>query len=122
MTAKTPANEENVRSISRITGADMSSGAEYRFCTVQADGTVVVSGANANALGVIRGKAGLGHAIEVGISGRMLVVLGGTVAAGAEVESDSSGAAVTKSSGPSLGISLTGGSAGDVSDVVFDRG
>lgn len=122
MAILTPANEENVRSISRVTGVDMSVTGEYRFAKVQADGTVVLAGAGDAAIGVVRGKVGLGHAIEIGFSGRMLVILGGTVAAGASVQSDANGAAITYASGEKLGTTLTGGVAGDVSDVLFDRG
>ncbi len=124
MTANTPANYEAVRCISRVAGQDMSgTGTEYRFCVVQADGTVIVNtNAGAKCLGVLNGKAPLGAPVEVGIGGRNLVVLGGTVVAGGDVESDANGAAIAYSSGERLGTSLTGGSAGDISDIVFDRG
>lgn len=122
MTANTPANEENVRSISRITGADFSVSGEYCFVKVQADGSVILGGNGDACIGVTRGKASLGHAIEVGISGRMLVQLGGTVVAGASLQCDANGHAITYASGEKMGTSLTGGVAGDISDVLLDRG
>lgn len=124
MTANTPANYEAVRCISRVAGQDMTgTNTEYRFCVMQADGTVVVNtNAGAKCLGTLNGKAPMGAPVEVGIGGRNLVVLGGTVAAGADIESDGNGAAILYSSGERLGTTLTGGVAGDISDIVFDRG
>lgn len=113
-------NYEKVQSISRIAGADLSD-SQYRFTKVNAAARVVLAGSGERAMGVTIGKAEEGRAIEIGIGGRLLVVLGATVAAGADVQSDANGAAITQTStGISCGTCLEGGVAGDVTSIVFD--
>lgn len=117
-----PSNLEKVQSISRIAGSDMSGAnpGQYRFGEIQADGTIKVAGAGVRADGVILGKQIAGHAIEVGIAGRLLITYGGTVTAGDALSSDANGAAITQSStNDVLGTALESGVAGDVGSLLF---
>ncbi len=117
-----PSNLEVVTSISRIAGSDMSgtNPGQYRFGEIAADGTVHIAGAGVRADGVILGKQILGHAIEVGIEGRLLIVYGGTVTAGDALSSDANGAAVTQSASNDVcGTALESGVAGDVGSMIF---
>jgi len=119
-----PANEEQVRSISRIAGADFSGDNTglYRFVKVASTEKVVLCDSGDNALGVLRGKAAEDQAIEVAIGGRVLVELGASVTAGARIQSGAGGAAITLASGADLGVALNTGVTGDVISAVLDAG
>jgi hypothetical protein len=81
----------------------------YRF--VKADGSLC--GAGALAYGITEaGAEAAGKALAVTLNGEVLIELGGTVAAGAKVESDVSGKAVTLSTGEFAGVVRDAGSAG----------
>lgn len=117
-----PSNLEKVQSISRIAGADFSGSnpGQYRFVNIAADGTVALAGAAANVEGILLGKQIAGHAIEVGISGRLLVVAGATVTAGQQASSDANSAAIPQAStAPVCGTFLESGVAGDIVSVLF---
>jgi hypothetical protein len=143
-----PANFERVQSISRTAGADFSQPGvgEYRFCVVNPNpvtnytnpdnpglwygspggppeipaGNVILCGVGAQALGVIAGKALPGQPIEVQDGGRALVVCGGAVAVGDELQSDANAAAITHTgSGHILGLALDAGVAGDIISMSF---
>lgn len=144
-----PANFERVLTVSRRAGADYSQPGvgEMRFgvinpnpvtgqtnpsqpgrwygpatdtFTVEA-GNVIVNTANGGRCPyVISGKALPGQPLECTFAGRTLVVLGGTVAAGARVQSDANGAAITQaSSGIALGTALEAGVEGDIISIEF---
>lgn len=117
-----PSNLEKVQSISRIAGADFSGSnpGQYRFVIVAADGTVTLSGAAALADGILLGKQIAGHAIEVGIGGRLLVVAGAAIVAGQDLSSDANSAAIPQAStAPILGTALESGAAGDIISVLW---
>lgn len=108
-----PSNSERVVSITRIAGADLTT-KQNRFCKVQSDSRVILAGNGDRALGVLQGKADTDRAVEVAVGGRVLVVLGASVTAGASVQSDANGAAITQTStGVVLGQFLESGSAGE---------
>jgi Uncharacterized conserved protein (DUF2190) len=126
-------NYERVRSISRIAGADFSgTQGEYRFCKINPNpatvngtsidpGAVILAGNGDRAVGVLIGKQVPGHAIEVGVGGRLLVVAGAAIAYGAAVQSDANGAAITQAStGCVEGIAYESASqAGDIISIEF---
>lgn len=127
-------NYERVRSISRIAGADFSGAnpGQYRFCKINPNaavvngvaidaGAVILSGNGDRSLGVIIGKQIPGHAIEVGVGGRLLVVAGAAIAANALVQSDANGAAVTQNGGgKGEGIAIEAAAqAGDIISIEF---
>jgi len=79
-----------------------------------------ICGAGAKALGVNQVTVEAGEDMPVTYLGIMLVVAGGAVASGAEVESDASGKAVTLAAGESNGRALDAATAdGDVIRVVL---
>lgn len=124
-------NYERVRSISRIAGADFSAAQGiYRFCKVNPNpavvggvnidaGAVILAGNGERAIGVLCGKQIAGHAIEVALEGRVLVVAGAAIAVGAVVQSDGNGAAITQAStGCVMGEALeAAGGAGTVISI-----
>jgi hypothetical protein len=126
-------NYERVRSISRIAGADFSGNnpGQYRFCKINPNaavvngvsidaGAVVLSGSGDRSLGVLIGKQIPGHAIEVGVGGRLLVVAGAAIAVGADTQSDANGAAITLAAGKGEGIALEAAAqAGDIISIEF---
>ena len=114
-----PSNYESYQSITRIAGEDLSAG-QYRFLKVNSSGEVVKAGNGERAVLVAVGKAEEDKALECAFSGRVLVVLGATVAAGADVQSDANGACITQAStGIVCGTALEGGVAGDVVSILF---
>jgi hypothetical protein len=79
----------------------------HRF--IAADGSVC--GAGEKAYGITEaGAEAAGKSLDVVLNGEVLIELGGSVSAGAEVESDANGCAVTLSTGKSNGIVRDGGS------------
>jgi hypothetical protein len=144
------ANYERAHTISRPVGADYSQPGvgEYRFAVVNPDevtdytdpsqpglwygtaggpppiaaGNVLV---NTDAGGycpfVLAGKALPGQPIECAWAGRVLVVAGAAVVAGAIVSSDDAGAAVTQAGeAVALGVALdAAAAAGDVFSILF---
>lgn len=97
---------------------------------VPATGTIVANrfithagaqtGAAARALGVARYAGVSGDMILSDVLGTAVVEAGAAIAAGAQVESDSSGRAVTKSAGATLGAALQAASAaGDLIEVLL---
>lgn len=127
-----PANEEAVRSISRIAGADFTgtNPGLYRFVKVSPltpvdssgnpipSGNVILAGNGERAIGVLRTKGPAGHAVNVAIGGRVLVVCGATVTVGNACQSDANGAAINQAStGDVMGIILEAGNAGDVVSI-----
>lgn len=83
-----------------------------RFVTVNSDGNGVLAGAGGVAIGASMNQVASGQVLEVA-DGIVIVEAGATVAAGAEVQSDSTGRAITKAAGKGLGVAITGGDAGN---------
>ena len=108
--------EESVVSITIEAGADLSAG-QYKFVTLASDGQVdLTASAGGPAIGVLQNAPNAaGVAATVAISGRVKVTAGGTIAAGAKVQSDASGDALTAASGDHvLGIALESAVDGDI--------
>lgn len=100
--------------------AEPNSGNIFRFVKVTGASQVGLAGAGEDSVGVVQNKPqGTDHAATVGIRGVSNVVLGGTVAAGAEVEADANGKGITKTAGVSLGIALAGGNADEIVPVLL---
>lgn len=80
-------------------GEDLSS-AQFKFVTLEADGNVdLADAAGERAVGVLLNKPdAAGKAATVAMTGKVMVVAGGTVTAGDEIATDASGDAVTASS------------------------
>jgi len=115
------AREESLISVSLEAGADLSAG-QYKFVLVAADGQVdIVGSAGGDADGILQNDpAAAGRAATIGVLGISKVLLGGTVAAGAKVQSDGSGRAITAATGDHvLGKCLVGGAVGEIGEVLL---
>jgi len=112
--------ESNLTCITAEAGSDLSA-KQYRFVDMASDAAVdAVSAAGGDAIGVLQNDPAAGKAATVAVAGVSKVVLGGTVAAGARVQADGNGAAITAASGDIvLGRLLTGGVAGDVCELLL---
>lgn len=76
-------------------------------------------GAGARALGTANANYDIGEQAGVNTHGELLVEAGAAIAAGAEVESDASGRAVTKSTGVAFGAARDAATAaGDIIRVL----
>ena len=73
--------------------------------------TGAVCAAGAKALGIAETAADLGEQAPVNTHGILLVEAGAAIAAGAEVESDANGRAVTKTTGVGFGVARDAASA-----------
>lgn len=115
------ATEIALRTISKEAAADLSA-TPYRFVTINASGQVAIAGAGAKADGVLQNDpAAQGRAAAVAIGGQTKIVLGGTVAAGAQVASDATGRAVTAATGNHiLGTCTEGGTVGVMGSILFE--
>lgn len=82
-----------------IAGEDLSS-AQFKFVTLESDGQIdLADAAGENCLGVLINDPAAAEAATVVMSGKVMVTAGGTIAAGAAVATNASGAAVTASAG-----------------------
>lgn len=84
-----------------------------RLRFVDVSGNVPTAGERV--LGVANADYSAGEQAGVAVRGALLVQAGGAIAQGAEVESNASGQAVTKTTGVAAGVALdAAGAAGDV--------
>ncbi len=110
--------EQPGQSITLMPSATMEDN-RYKFGVVNSDSQLALSGAAAKAAGVIQIPGIVGEPVRVMTTGVSFIELGDTVAAGAEVESDANGLAVTLSAGKSNGICLVGGDAGAIGCILL---
>jgi len=95
---------------SLVAGEDI---AQRRFVSVNSSGEGVLASAGGNAIGASMNQPEDGQILEIA-DGIVMVEAGGSVAAGAAVQSDADGKAVTQSSGIALGVAITGGSSSNI--------
>jgi hypothetical protein len=115
------ANEEAVVCITIEAGGDLSAG-QFKFVTLANDGQVdLTASAGGEAIGVLQNKpSAAGRAATVAVYGVTKVIAGDTVAAGAKVQSDASGLAITAASaGHVLGVAITGGAVNEVISILL---
>lgn len=74
-------------------------------------------GAGERAIGVAKYDAASGKKVAVALAGIVPVTAGGTIAAGAEVEADATGKAITKASGVPLGVCMTAATSGNDAEI-----
>ena len=80
-------------------GADFTSGAQFRFCDVSATGKAVNPSAGGEVIGVRQTRPRLNEATTIVHSGIAIVEAGGAITAGADVATNAVGQAVTAASG-----------------------
>jgi hypothetical protein len=82
-----------------IAGENLAS-AQFKFVTLESDGQVdLADSAGENAIGVCLVGGAAGAAVTVAISGKVMVEAGGTIAAGAAIQTDADGNALTAATG-----------------------
>lgn len=95
----------------------------YYICKVDTDKRIVLAGSGEAAAGVIYETAEEDRPVTYMIDGVAKVILGATVAAGAEVMSDGNGKAITRTgTNAVLGVALEGGGANNIVPVALSRG
>lgn len=113
--------EEALESISVPADVDLSA-KQYCFMKINSSGNLVAAGDGEAIAGVLQDKpSAAGRVGCLGVRGVTKVLLGGTVAAGDRVTSNSDGAAVTESTGDNLthGICLVGGASGEIGTILL---
>lgn len=91
----------------------------YTFGTCDSNGNLVTPAAGAIACGVVQTPGIIGEPCNVMTAGVSFVILGAAVAAGAEVQTDANGAAITLAAGKSLGVCLVGGTVGQIGCILL---
>jgi len=106
-----------------IAGEDLSS-AQFKFVTLESDGQVdLADAAGENAMGVCLVGGTAGNAVTVCVSGSVMITAGGTVAAGASLQTDASGDAITAASGDVvLGYAREAGVDGQIIEMEMIQG
>ena len=97
---------------------------QFRFVYLSAADTVNLAGAGATILGVLQNKpAAANRACEIRRSGVTKIIAGDTIAVGAKLKSDSTGRAVTASTGNMYGgICLEAATVGLESTMLIEIG
>lgn len=98
-----------------IAGEDLSSH-QFRFVTLESDGEVdKADSAGERCFGIVENDPAAGGEATVVVAGKTRIVCGGTVAAGAQIQTDASGEAITAASGDvSMGYAMEAGVDGQV--------
>lgn len=106
-----------------IAGEDLSS-AQFKFVTLESDGQIdLADAAGENAIGVLLNDPASGEAATVAVSGKVMVTSGGTIAAGAQIQTDASGDALTAATGDVvLGYALEAAVDGQVFAIELIQG
>ena len=106
-----------------IAGEDLSS-SQFKFVTLESDGEVdLADAAGENAIGVVINDPAAGEAATVVVSGKVMVTSGGTIAAGAQIQTDASGDAITAAAGDVvLGYALESAVDGQVFAIELIQG
>lgn len=116
------AHMKNKNSNSLPAGADLSSD-QFKFVKLSSGQVVLQDTAGASCLGVlVTPAAAAGRAVEVAVGeGQVVkVITGAIVAAGAKVQSDGDGLAITAASGDHVqGKAISGGASGEVIEVLL---
>lgn len=106
-------------------GADLT-GALFKFVSLNSSGQAILPAASGNSVyGVVSSEpkaAAVGSYLTVDVIGIVKVVAGGTVATGARVMANTSGQAITATTGLNVaGIARKGGASGEIIEVLLTR-
>ncbi len=115
------ATQNQVQSITLPAAGDLSA-KQFRFVNVNSSGqAAAVASAGGAGIGVLQNKPdAAGKAATVAHAGVVKVVAGGSITAGANVQSDANGEAITAASGDVvLGVALAGAADGDLVPVLL---
>lgn len=112
------AYEESVKAVSLLANASFETTGQFRFGVINSSGKVALASSAGRVDGVILGNPAADVAVQFGIGGIMMVEYGGSITAGAQVQSGSSGVAVAGTTYVA-GIALETGVSGDIRPVLF---
>ena len=116
------ATMENVRTITKEAGADLSAG-QFKFVEIAADGQVdLVGSAGGSGIGVLLNKPNAaGVAATIAVDGVVKVIAGtGGLTAGDKVQSDAAGAGITAAASDHvLARAMTTAAAGELAEVLL---
>ncbi len=113
------ATEESLKVISLQSAADFSTTGQYRFGTINNVGRIALTSSAGRVDGIVQGNPDAAdRAVGVGIAGVSFIELGGTLDAGASVQSGSAGVAVSGTTNATVTL-LTGGVSGDIVDCLL---
>ena len=106
-----------------IAGEDLSA-AQFKFVTLESDGKVdLADSAGENAIGVCLVGAAAEAAVTVCVSGSVMVEAGGTIAAGAQVQTGADGTALLAATGDVvLGYAREAGVDGQIIEIEMIQG
>lgn len=116
------ATEIVLQRMSLPASADLSA-SQYHFTNINSSGQLAINTtAGGLVAGVLQDKPfAAGNPGNLGIGGGTKIILGGTVAAGANIASSATGTAVTAATGNViLGICVKGGAAGEIGEMIFN--
>lgn len=89
---------------------------QYFLVIVDANGKAALAGAGGNVAGAVQNEPNTGEAVSIRTYGITKVVAGAAITAGANVEADAAGKAITATTNPVFGIALQS-AAGDNSII-----
>jgi len=106
-----------------VAGEDLSA-AQFKFVTLESDGKVdLADAAGENAMGVCIVGAAADKAVTVCVSGSVMVEAGGTIAAGAQLQTGADGTALTAAAGDVvLGYAREAGVDGQIIEMEMIQG
>jgi len=113
------AREIPVQMMSLIAAADLSA-AQFKCITIDSNGKAALSGANANAIGVLQNKPTAGQVAGVMVLGETKAIYGAAVTAGNNLMTDASGRLIPATgTNPVVGIALESGTADQIKTVAL---
>lgn len=112
------AYEIPLQKLTLVAGANLTAN-QYRAVVVNNTGKAALAGAGSRVVGVLQNKPDNGQAAEIMVLGVTKAIYGGTVTAGAALESNASGQLVAQTTGQVVGIALESGVSGEVHPVLL---
>ena len=113
------ATEQALQVISAPVAADFSTTGQFRFGSIDANGRLALTGAAEVVDGIVQDNpAAIDRAGALAISGVSMLELGGTVAAGGEIQSGASGVGVSGSTNARC-TAMEAGVSGDIISVIL---
>lgn len=112
----------NAQTLITVPASGDLSSSQYLFMTINSSGQAAATGDGAAADGVLQNDpAASGREAVIATAGRVKVKLGGTVAAGDDVASDTNGKAVSAATGDViLGKCVEGGAVNNIGSIIFN--
>ena len=115
-------NSSNIKIGMLLANASFLTTGQFRFGTINSSGKVALTSSGGRADGTVQNNPDTDQAVEFEIFGVSMVEYGGSITAGSEVKSGSSGVAVAHAgSGFVVGVALETGVSGDIRPVLLKQ-